>query len=1082
MKNFICVLLLGLSLSGFSQTDYISIYDSEAIIAQGTKFHNEKKYAEAIKEYDKIDRIDPFYPTAQYEKALTYKAMKEPEKAREIYEKAYMDGYMEERADLCMAYGAFLSDAKEYDKAETMLLQGEKLNPNSGPMLYNLALLYLRKTERQKSIDILKKSITINPNHAGSHYLLGSIALEEGHVTEGAMALLTYLILNPSGGGAEQCIIKLNSKFGENYLERSNLVLSETGDNFAEIDEILRNQLPLRDAYKVKSDFSDVIIRQIQAIVEYAADHKIGNGFFEKNYIPYLAEIARKDRFEGMSYYILISMEEKLGKKFTSNKKKIVTFQEEFIYTDFWELFAKRKLDMFGKEQEVVIYLDDSGNSTLMGSKVNDKKEGKFKSVNSDGNIAAELNFTNDRLEGIQKYFDRKGQLYEEKSFSSGKLEGKRTTFYPNGNLKVVEMYKNDLLDGLSTSYYPNGGKACEVSFTEGERNGSMICLYENGTRKSDLTYVKGKLDGTVKYFNELGTITSETPYKMHEIDGKFVEFYDGKTIKSEAEYTNGKIKAYYKTYYPHGSPNAEYMYNNGTLKKSVNYSENGKKSVETLYDAKGNVENYSYYNNNGDKFYEEIFKGGEIKTGLQYKPGIAKPVETDISRKGEDLKNYEGVTIALGKYEKSKRAGDWLYYYDTGVQKEKETFVNGVKTGLDYSYDSNGKLVSIVNYANDTISGLYESYHGGKLVGKSHYRLGEKNGASRSFYTDGTTSTASFYEQGIIVSNNTYWQNGNIATHTTYTDGAALTMETYLPDGKKENTINYTNKNGKMMINFYNGHIVHDYYMVNGVFNGKYLVKDKSGKIVVDAEYLNGNKHNRYLRNGPLGNPNVDLNYDNGQLHGLNKYYDFAGNLRLTIEYLFGDQTGKTTRYYQNKVPMYESKQLNGKAEGEAKYYNLSGEPILAIGYQNDEIKYYIPLDKAGKLTDKVIVADQTVHMVSTYPNGKTAMELRFNKGITDGKLSIYSHDGKPAYEISYAMGQIEGVRTEYYASGKVYKKETFVNDSYEGPSEYFKEDGKPLLVVGLKSDELHGLCKIYTEGGVVTKLYDSDELVEIK
>src|SRR5690606_32711471 len=130
----------------------------------------------------------------------------------------------------------------------------------------NQAILYLRKEEKQKSTDLLKKTVTINPNHASAHYFLGAIALENGNIVEGSLALLSYLAIAPNGKFSNEAIMKLNSKFGENFLTKGSLKLSQSGDNFEELETILRNQLPLRKAYKLKTDIDDVIMRQMQAV------------------------------------------------------------------------------------------------------------------------------------------------------------------------------------------------------------------------------------------------------------------------------------------------------------------------------------------------------------------------------------------------------------------------------------------------------------------------------------------------------------------------------------------------------------------------------------------------------------------------------------------------------------------------------------------------------------------------------------------------------------------------------------------------------------------------------------------------
>ncbi|RYZ78103.1 MAG: hypothetical protein EOP04_30310, partial [Proteobacteria bacterium] len=342
--------------------------------------HDEKKYSDALKQYEIIHTIDPEYWRAQYEKTLTYNATSQIDKSREIYELAYSSGLMTDRLIFLMGYGSFLSDQKEYVKSEQIFKEAENLSPHYGALLYNMSLLYLRMENIQKCVDYAKKSITYNPQHAGSHYLLGAVAFDQGRIVEGSLALGAYLMLAPDGGVAEKSILKINAKFGENYLEKGKAIFSASGDNFEELEVILRNQLPLRSAYKIQSDFDDPVIRQLQAVAEYATTHKIEDGFFESIYLPWYADMFRRNFFEGYSYYILASMEEKLGKKLSAKKKKVEDFVTNYVAADFWPVFAKRKLDVFGQEREVVLYLQN-GNPWGVGTVVNGNKQGNFKAL-----------------------------------------------------------------------------------------------------------------------------------------------------------------------------------------------------------------------------------------------------------------------------------------------------------------------------------------------------------------------------------------------------------------------------------------------------------------------------------------------------------------------------------------------------------------------------------------------------------------------------------------------------------------------------------------------------------------------------
>ena len=314
-KLFLTLLFIGFT-NAFSQTkkDYSFVYSSDSIIKTGFTYFEKGQYNDAVNEFQKIAKTDPKYLTAQYEIAMALFADGKKEQLLKHFETLYNEGKMKELPTFYTLYGTYYSDEKEYDKAEKIFNEGAQYLSNSSNFLYNQAILYLRKEELQKSTDLFKKSVTINPNLASSHYFLGSIALENGNIVEGSLALLSYLAIAPTGKFAEEAVLKLNSKFGENFLTKGKVVFSTSGDNFEELETILRNQLPLRKAYKLKTEIDDVIMRQMQTVMEYSLEHKMENGFFETTYMPWIKDLVAKKQFEGFSYYMLLGLEEKLGK------------------------------------------------------------------------------------------------------------------------------------------------------------------------------------------------------------------------------------------------------------------------------------------------------------------------------------------------------------------------------------------------------------------------------------------------------------------------------------------------------------------------------------------------------------------------------------------------------------------------------------------------------------------------------------------------------------------------------------------------------------------------------------------------
>ncbi|KAF2517647.1 toxin-antitoxin system YwqK family antitoxin [Flavobacterium foetidum] len=1082
MKKILLVFFLVSFSKNYSQTDYAFVYNNDSIIKKGITLHNNKKYDEAIKEYQKISTIDPKYLTAQYEIALSLSAQEKKAELKKFLEDLYNKGKMAENPELYQVYGIFLSNEKEYEASEKIFTEGNKYLSNSSSFQYNLALLYVRKGETQKAVNILKNIVTNNPNHASSHYLLGICAFENGKITEGTLALMSYLVLAPTGQYANQAIVQLNANYGQEYIAENKLVFSKSGDNFEEIETILRNQLPLKKVYKIKSTIDDKITRQMQAVAEYAVEHKMGDGFFETTYIPWVKQMVEKNQLEAFSYYSLLSMEEQLSKELNKQKKKILSFVSDYLQADFWSEFGKRKLDLFGQTEEVIVSIDNE-RPYIIGKQVNKLFEGRCKYLNSFGNLAGDLNFKNGKLDGQQKYFDDKGRLTEEKFFTDGKLNGTRTTYYENGNISIVENYKNDILDGISTSYYPNGGKNCEANFTNGEKNGTLICLFENGNKKREAQFTANKLNGKYTVYNEAGDIT-ETYNCVHDnIDGPYTEYYDGKTLKAEAVYKNGNIDGSYKSYYPNKSLKKENTYVGGKIKTSIEYAENGKKIYETLYNEKEEIETYYCFDVNGNKYFEEKYKSGELKSGIQFTSAAPKGTDVNLSKKGFEVKNYDGSLKISGAFEKGKKTGEWNYLYPSGTTRLKELYKNGLANGISKNYEENGNLSSIYNLTDGDLNGLYEVYSDNKISQIYHYDKGQQNGPFTTFYSDGKIST-----EGVIVDNEvnnnkiTYTQNGKISRIDYYIAGYSTSAKTYNTEEKLENEIDYKNKNGQFPISFNKGAYTKNYSYKNGVLDGKIITFDKFKTKISETEYFNGLLHNSHKKYGPTGAILTENNYYTGKLNGLNKYYDYVGNLKLSLEYTFGVENGKTIRYYNNNTKLSETNYVNDVKDGSTTFYNQKGEPVLIVGYENGVAKFYIKKNKTGELTEKVMIENQTAQISSLYPNGKTAIQFKVEKGNMEGKFIIYNLEGKPDFESSYAANVLHGDRIEYYPSGKIYKKEHFNHNEYDGKQEYFKENGQLWASISFKNDELHGDSLIYNAGKLIeTRKYDSDELVDV-
>lgn len=1082
MKKAITILLLFAVQSAISQRDYTFVYQTDSIINKGSRLHDHEKYTEAILEYDKISSSDPQYNKALYEKALSLYQTNDEQKIRDFFKDCFDKKIQVEEPSFYVLYGSFLSDKKEYDESEKIFKEGLLVTPNNYLLLYNYAILKIRNNQSQPAIDLLKKVLTINPNHSSSHYFMGILAFDSGRITEGSLALLSYLVNEPTGRYAEKSIEMLNAKMGENYLKKNDLVYSTSGDNFTDIDEILRNQLPLKKAYKVASEFDDdPIMRQLQAICEYSLEHKMGDGFFENAYLPWIQKVMQDKQFTAMSYYILLSKETQLGKKLTNKKKDILAFAD-YLTQGFWNYFAVRKVEHFGKVESVVTAIKNA-RPFAVGPIVDGKKEGKYKILDEYGRMSAELYFKNDELEGIQKYYYSSGQIKTENEFKNGKVHGVKKNYYSNGMLSLVETYVDDKLNGVSSSYYVNGGKNCEVNFVDDERDGKLVCTYPNGTKKTEETYIKGKLSGLHLSYNAVGDIIEKYNSIDNEIDGPYFKYYDGKIIKEEATYKNGKLVGKFKSYYPNQALDEEREYVDGNIQKVQSYVASGQQISETTFDNKGRIILDKYIDVNGNMYFEEKYDSGEIKSGTQFTEGNSKPVQISFNKKPFSILSYKGKTLVSGQYLNAKKTKEWKYYYTSGNVKTVENFVEGDLNGLRTQYNFNSTLNHIGNYKDDQLNGVYEDYDDGRLYGIYHYSSGQKNGPFTILSKEGKVLAEGFYEDDEENSTKTYYRfDGSIKEKIKMIYGYEVLSESFDSKGKFDSARDYKNKTETMKCLKNNGLLSYSIDLVNGELNGKYNIKDKLNIPILDEEYVNGVNVNSYKFYNPSGALQVVRNYYCGQYHGAQKWYDQAGNLRSEENYLFGIQYGPDKRYYQNKKIMFEENYVDNLLNGETTYYNHNGEAILKLGFNNNSFGYYIKLGKSGALDEKVTVSDETASIVSVYPNGKNAISLRIEKGLLEGKMLISSAEGLPIFEGNYLHDLSNGQKIEYYTNGKIYKKEHLENGDYEGLQEYFTEDGKPIISLQYKNSKRHGETTIYSKTGKLIKVYDTDELVDIK
>ncbi len=525
MKNKYLTLLTLISMPLFGQT-----YSASEFISSGIEQHTNKAYDKAIADFSKVNISDPKYITAQYEIINSLLADKKLEEALKLSTQLFEEKKYLEAPYLLALHGIVLSENDKLDEAIQMFDLGLKNNPESTHLLLNKAVVLYKQKKNQEVLDLYKKIITIDPSHTSALYHLGNLALEDGKIVEGSLSLMTFLMLDPLSANAYSALSTLNKKYHQNYTSKPTLKYSETGDQFKELEELLNAQVQYHANYPLKIGIDDVVVRNMQAIIDYFETHDVKNGFFENQFGKYFKEIALAKHTKNYLYLSLGSISSSFEKEYSKNDKEIKNYVDTFLIPKITENYftgyrGNQKYKVFRENNEKV-FLPLNKENELEGTGIVEDFLGTKK---------ADITYKNNNLNGVKNYYEANGNLSYSENYVNGEITGAIKNYAVNNQLILDLNSKNGKADGKYTTYYPTSGKNCEGTYVDDSYNGLSQCYYPDGTKKIIANYKNGLFNGEYKRFNETGTLVLNSNYADNEIDGDFLEYYDNGTLKLES-------------------------------------------------------------------------------------------------------------------------------------------------------------------------------------------------------------------------------------------------------------------------------------------------------------------------------------------------------------------------------------------------------------------------------------------------------------------------------------------------------------------------------------------------------------------
>jgi len=181
--------------------------EAEELVLRGVNLHDQGDYQSAVDLYMQALELEPEHPVILYQIGFAKIYLRDFNAALEMADKGIMQATRRNLNSLipnllglkASALNNMGRNEEAIDVHLQIIYQYEEATPFT---YYNLGVSYYRIEELEEAAAALKKGLLINPNHAGSNYLLGRISMEEGEsegsLTQALYAFCYFLLLEPN--------------------------------------------------------------------------------------------------------------------------------------------------------------------------------------------------------------------------------------------------------------------------------------------------------------------------------------------------------------------------------------------------------------------------------------------------------------------------------------------------------------------------------------------------------------------------------------------------------------------------------------------------------------------------------------------------------------------------------------------------------------------------------------------------------------------------------------------------------------------------------------------------------------------
>ena len=321
------------------------------LIQSGNRSVQKGLYEEAIKEYDKILKIHPYFPDAEFYKGLTRFRQKDIESAAKHFSNALKiySEHKKARKGLDNVTKQFLNAGnKSYKrgdlgKATSYYEKALEFDPSFFLAHFQLGILQKKQGQSKKALASLNKVLEIDPTHDKTWFTLGTVYESDGNIEK---AIKHY-----------NKAIEINPGYSKAY--------GNLGKLYTESDQIKEAENILKTSVQINPDYADGFMRlgllyiKTENFNDAIYNLKISTNLDDKDYNKYFNLASAYNRLEiwndaAQAAQACIDIKRKfgggwlelglaeLGKK---NKTRAKRHFEEARKDRDWRKMAERKID-----------------------------------------------------------------------------------------------------------------------------------------------------------------------------------------------------------------------------------------------------------------------------------------------------------------------------------------------------------------------------------------------------------------------------------------------------------------------------------------------------------------------------------------------------------------------------------------------------------------------------------------------------------------------------------------------------------------------------------------------------------------